>query len=348
MANIEDSLITSVLHLVRRHWLRVSSTSLLLLIPCFWHRRIAAGDLASHVYNAWLAQLIVRQQAPGLYLERRWNNVLVDLALLKIGNVFGLAAAEKIVISACVLIFFWGAFSLVRGVTQRSPWFLTPCLGMLAYGWTFNVGFFNYYLSLGLGFFAIAILWPIVSGTSSSVLENTPGSAARHLPRVVAAVILGIVVLVAHPQGFLWLVGCLAYVSLWRVLRGRWKLIVPLAAAAVIVAVRLYCSHHYEIFSIWESFGPGIYNGSDQLALYSRRYLLLSVAALLFGFACLVCEGLRRHSAQESWRPLRLPFELHLVIVLAIYVLPDALRTPLYAGWIGAFAMRLTTISAVM
>ena len=23
-----------------------------LLIPCFWHRHIQAGDLASHVYNA--------------------------------------------------------------------------------------------------------------------------------------------------------------------------------------------------------------------------------------------------------------------------------------------------------
>jgi len=26
-----------------------------LLVPCFWHQRIEAGDLASHVYNAWLA-----------------------------------------------------------------------------------------------------------------------------------------------------------------------------------------------------------------------------------------------------------------------------------------------------
>ena len=32
--------------------------SALLVVPCWWHRRIEAGDLASHVYNAWLAQLI--------------------------------------------------------------------------------------------------------------------------------------------------------------------------------------------------------------------------------------------------------------------------------------------------
>jgi len=36
--------------------------------------------------------------------------------------------------------------------------FCSHCLVMLAYGWTFNLGFFNYYLSLGLGFFAIAIV----------------------------------------------------------------------------------------------------------------------------------------------------------------------------------------------
>src|SRR5262249_52154204 len=44
----------------------ILAVSVLLLIPCFWHRRIEAGDLPSHVYNAWLAQLIGQGQAPGL------------------------------------------------------------------------------------------------------------------------------------------------------------------------------------------------------------------------------------------------------------------------------------------
>ena len=43
---------------VRRHWLALPSISVFLLIPCFWHRYIVAGDLDSHVYNAWLVQLI--------------------------------------------------------------------------------------------------------------------------------------------------------------------------------------------------------------------------------------------------------------------------------------------------
>src|SRR5438045_8239851 len=128
----------------RRRWLALVMSAAL-LIPCFWHRRIAAGDLASHVYNAWLAQLIEKGQAPGLYLVRRWNNILVDLALLHLSNLFGLPAAEKIVVSLCALIFFWGAFALVSTITRRAPWFLVPCLAMLTYGWRFNVGFFYYY-----------------------------------------------------------------------------------------------------------------------------------------------------------------------------------------------------------
>src|SRR5690348_6908531 len=112
------SLVASAIQFLRAFWLRVTALSIALLIPCFWHRRIAAGDLASHVYNAWLAQLIEKGQAPGLYVVKRWNNVLVDLALLHFGNRFGLAAAEKIVISLCVMIFFWGAFALISAVTR--------------------------------------------------------------------------------------------------------------------------------------------------------------------------------------------------------------------------------------
>ena len=126
--------------------------SVLLLLPCFWHKRIEAGDLASHTYNAWLAQLIERGQAPGLYIARQWSNVLVDVALLRLGNAVGLPAAEKIVVSVCVLTFFWGAFALISAATDRRPWVLAPGIAMIAYGWTFHMGFMNYYLSLGLAF----------------------------------------------------------------------------------------------------------------------------------------------------------------------------------------------------
>lgn len=315
---------------LRQFWLHAVAISAALLVPCFWHRRIEAGDLASHVYNAWLAQLIERGQAPGLYLARQWNNVLFDFLLLKTGNLLGLPAAQRIVVPLCVLIFFWGAFALVVAVSQRPPWFLLPALAMLAYGWTFNIGFFNYYLSLGIGFFAIALVW---RGQSRELI---------------LAAVLAALVLIAHPQGFVWLVGCVGYLILWRTLPSWWKLAVPAAAALVVVAARLYLMHHFESFVVWDTFGPGIYNGTDQINLNGTRSLVLSLVALFFGLICFVVDAIRRFRARESWSDLRLPLELHWFVVFTIYVLPDVLRVPLYSAWVGALALRLTTVAAVL
>jgi len=33
----------------------IAVVALLLLVPCFWKPHIRAGDLPSHLYNAWLA-----------------------------------------------------------------------------------------------------------------------------------------------------------------------------------------------------------------------------------------------------------------------------------------------------
>jgi hypothetical protein len=39
-------------------------------------------DLPSHTYNAWLAHRIERGQTPGLYIESRWSNIIVDETLV--------------------------------------------------------------------------------------------------------------------------------------------------------------------------------------------------------------------------------------------------------------------------
>jgi hypothetical protein len=70
----------------RKLWL-ATGFSILVLLPCVWHRRVEAGDLGSHLYNAWLAQLIGRGQAPRLYIVPQWNNILADLAFAWLGRV---------------------------------------------------------------------------------------------------------------------------------------------------------------------------------------------------------------------------------------------------------------------
>jgi hypothetical protein len=63
---------------------------------------------------------------------------------------------------------------------------------------------------------------------------------------------------------------------------------------------------------------------------------------------CFVVEAIRRYWAREPWADVRLPLELHWFLVFTIYVLPDVVRIPLYSGWVGALALRLTTAAAVM
>ena len=73
-----------------------------LLAPCWWQRRIMAGDLSSHVYNAWLATLIEKGQAPGLVLRPMITNVAFDIFLERPLKTFGpdLAQQSHIYVSA--------------------------------------------------------------------------------------------------------------------------------------------------------------------------------------------------------------------------------------------------------
>src|ERR1700739_4594442 len=131
--------------------------SALLLVPCFWHSRIQAGDLGSHVYNAWLAQLIEHHQISGLTITSQWSNILFDLLLLHAGNLAGFVVAEKVAVSFAVLVFFWGSFFFLTEVSGNPAWKLAPYLFLLAYGYVFHMGFMNYYLSIGLALSALAL-----------------------------------------------------------------------------------------------------------------------------------------------------------------------------------------------
>ncbi len=308
----------------------ILAISALILIPCWWHPRIEAGDLASHAYNAWLAQLVEKGQAPGLYFAKQWTNVLFDYSLLRVANLLGFSAAQKIMVSACVLIFFWGVFALVAAITERPPWFLAPCIAMLAYGYSFNMGFLNYYLSIGLACFSLAFFW-----------------RARGMDWAAGTLFL-LLVLLAHPIGGVWSIGTLAYVKLREKLTWRWKLALPLAAAGSFSALYSFLARHAAKYMVdWDRGTFYFYNGADQLALYGKRYFWLAGAAFLFGIVCVAHEAFARRDDKSSWKPFELPFELYLVAFCATSLLPENLRLSLYSGWIGLLGSRLTTISAI-
>jgi hypothetical protein len=319
-----------VIPFLRHFKLRVLLLSAVLVVPCVWHQRIEAGDLPSHVYNAWLAQLIARGQAPGLYIVTQWHNVLFDVTLLGMANLVGLGAAQKIVVAVGVLVFFWGAFAFISTISTRPPWILTPCIAMLAYGYSFSMGFMNYYLSLGLACFGMAILW-----------------RARRRDWIVGAMIASLAML-AHPIGFLWMVCTLAYINVRARVPGWWKLALPLAAVSAFAVVNWYASHHPSLFADWDRGPFYLYNGADQLAIYGQRYFYLAGAAFFFGIVCVASDLVSRRLEAADWKQLGLPFQLYAVTFSATALLPENLRPSVNAGWIGVLGSRLTTISAIL
>ena len=311
---------------VRTHIRLISVISAMVIIPCFWHRHIEAGDLPSHTFNAWLASLVQQGRAPGLYLITQWYNVLFDVLLLYSAKLLGFAAGPKIVVAISVLTFFWGVFSVVATVTERPPWLLTPCIAMLAYGYTFNMGFFNYYLSIGLACFGLAILW------------KQP-QRWDWLP----AIILFALATFAHPIGPLWFAAMLAY----KAIRKKIRMFLPAAIIAIFAAGHWYLENWSDLEFSWTEGPFYFFNGLDQFVLYSDRYHFVAYALLAIVIFWLTSEFVQRCEAPIVSGPFAFSVELYLVAFCVTSLLPQNLRGGPYSAWIGLLVSRLTIISVI-
>jgi hypothetical protein len=286
-----------------------------------------ASDLGSHLYNAWLAQLIQHGQAPGLWLSGQWTNVLFDLLLSGLGSAFGLFAAEKIAVSLCVLAFFWGAFALIYAATRRPPWLIAPLIALFAYGWTFHLGLYNYYLSIGLSFFCLAILW-----------RGGYWERAAMVP--VAALVA-----VAHPFGLIWLVCAYIYIAAMERSPLRYRVLLLVLAAGAIWGVRYYFQHHY--ITEFEPDPWYWFTGVDQLILFGSRYRIIKRAVLIFTGIALAVDLIRRRRQQGLWKAYSIPLQLYVVVQLAVFLFPRGIQFP-HRVAIALITERLTSISAVV
>src|SRR5262249_28932714 len=160
----------------------------------------------------------------------------------------------KLVVSVCVLAFFWGVFALLAGASGRGQWFLAPCIAMLAYRYTFKLGFFNYYLSLAVAARNLALL---------SKGQGMPGADGSAWGAVVVPLVL-----LAHPLGLAWLAGAAIYLVVWTKLPGWWKLTMPAMAVAGLVAVHWYLMHRVPYPINWRDAPFYAFSGADQLVLY--------------------------------------------------------------------------------
>jgi hypothetical protein len=312
----------------RLHVWKILGISVLVLLPCFWHRTIVAADLGSHVYNVWLAQLIRHGQVPGLWLASRWNNVLFDYAVIFLGRAFSLAVAEKIAVSISVLVFFWGAFAFVSAAARRAPWFLVPCIAMVSYGYTFHMGFSNYYLSLGMGFWGVAIFW-----------------RGKNWERVVPFLFAPLIIL-ANPLGFAWMAGASAYLLVSEHIPKRYQFVLVLGAIALLGVAHWHFWHAYVHEA--QRLSAYFFNGTDQFLLFGERY---RVPQMLFGVLAaiaLVFDVFSRRAEENGLAEYGIPFQFYVILIFAAGLLPEGMRFPSQPVALAILTERLSSVTAVV
>jgi hypothetical protein len=323
-----DSALLASVHFARSRWPLLLLISAVVLLPCIWHKHIEAGDLGSHVYNAWLVQLIHQGRAPGLWVENIWQNIFFDSLLTHLAAFVGLGLAETFAVSMAVLLFFWSLFAFVRAVSGAVPWTLVPVFAMLTYGWTFQVGFFNYYIAIGLSFLALSIVW-----------------AERGYRRLFSLTLVPLIYL-AHPLGLLWFFGAAVYILLAERLPRHWQVFLLAVTGLLLWLVHKYMWSHFKVA------GPvkRIYTivGIDQLVLYGYRYWYLAAALLLFVMASLVVDVMQRRNEKGYWSRLNILLQLYIVVELGVLQLPSLVVLPKYPGALALLVERLSLVSAIL
>ena len=317
------------LWLFRKNWTVFLLVSAIVVIPCLWHRHIEAGDLGSHAYISWLANLVEQGRVPGLYIANQWNNIIVDLGLSRLGPRLGFATAEKIIVSGCALTFFWGAFALIAASTRRIPWAVTPAIAIVTYGFTFYAGFMNFYLSLGIAFFAAAVTW-----------------RATWFDWIVGA-LLAVLTLFAHPMGFGLLLALVIYIHVAESVPVRYRWLVLVGALVFVVGVHFALPHFFRTES-WRGTKPLAMNGSDQLVLFRPAYVYLALAAFAFGSCAFLVAAFVDHNRENLAPRIRTPIELWTIFVIAATMVPAAIWLPEYTAAVSSINSRITTVTAVL
>jgi hypothetical protein len=296
--------------------------SLALVVPCFWQPIVSSVDLQSHLYNAWLAELIRSSSIHGLWIGRQSTNIVVDLLLSWLLKVVGVSGAERLVASILVLIFFWGAFRFVSAVRGEPAYWLAPWLAILSYGFVFQLGLLNYYLSCGIVLWLFAAVW---------------GQPFRWY-LLLAVPLLGLAY-VAHPLPVLWFLGIAAYCWLTQRMPARFQIALFVAGVAALLGIRFYVVARY--FTMWMPRQLVYWTGADQALLYGWLYVPVALGFLLFTFVLL-------GKPENGWRVMvSAPAQAYFLTAVAIVVIPDAIRT-IESGWASFIAARLSLLSSVL
>jgi hypothetical protein len=302
-------------------------TSLALIIPCFWLERIQAGDLSSHLYNAWLAIQIKHGAVTGVAVVTTWTNVLSDWILEALFRLAGPMWAERVTVTLAVLLFFWGAFFLIYAATGHRPWLLVPCLAMLTYGLVFHLGFLNYYVSTGFCLWILALLW----------------NPTRR--RCLVAASLAVVALLAHALPLVWAISILGFLYVARRIPSKRRALLVLGGIAMLLVIQTLLvsrfPHRWSLADLATLSGVAGVTGVEQVWLYGTKYLIVS-AGLLVVWCRLLLDRLERGPMLSD--PV---VELWILHMVAFALLPSAIQFPQYQHVLAYIPQRVSCLSAI-
>jgi hypothetical protein len=308
--------------------LLMAGIAIVLLIPCFWQPHIQAGDLSSHLYNAWLAGQVGRGTIPGLTLAHPITNVLADWILQALSGAIGPSWAERLLVAAAVQLFFWGAFAWIAVIRGRRPWIVVSFLAMLAYGLIFHYGFLNFYLSTGFTLCIMALLW----------------HASRR--GVFVALPVAVLAFLAHPLPLVWGIAALAYVAVAQRLSDRLRILLLPTAFSVLILIQTGLMILFP--SIWslDQFlnleGLLAIAGAEQFWLYGAKYLVV-VAGVVLIWLALFLERIDHHDMLSD--PIA---HLWLLNIAALLLLPVRIQFPGYQHGFVYIPQRVSLFIAIL
>jgi hypothetical protein len=179
-----------------------------------------------------------------------------------------------------------------------------PSIAMLAYGWVFHMGFFNFYLSLGLCFWALSIAWEL------------------KLRRMAIAAPLLVLAYAAYALPVAWTAGLLLY--LWLARRISPPRRAYMTAAWLLAMLALNAVVGRTAFSQW-SLQQVKMTGADHVWVFDDKYyVVLAGLVLVWG---LMFIRLLRKSGMESVVS-SIPFQFCVISAAAVFILPATILIP--------------------
>jgi len=204
-------------------------------------------------------------------------------------------------------------------VAARRPWHLLPCIGMLAYGWVYHMGFFNFYLSLGLCFWGLSLVW-----------DWSARRLAMATPVFVAAY-------VAHALPVVWAACLVGYLLIARNLSPRLR--VYLVAASLIAMVLLHAVIGRTMVTQWSLQQIDLSTGVDQVWVFDSKYYVVMVG-LVVVWGLLFLNVIHLSGARQVVSGI--PFQLCTISAAGVFILPTAVLLPGFQHSLAFIAERMS------